>query len=203
MEESVLNYVKHLSITEVRSTAEYNFAQIRVPVDTLANNGVVRFVVQSDASPARDGSTPVRNLVREYKEKCFFIALSQGLERIGYPTTPLKLIRLSRFRDLNRLVDTDLKDHRLALERLSNYYPKVHLAIHIGSYDSRERRWFTTPDGSVSFGDPKAKQVVRILNKGAHFEFITTDHSAFMYQPRTMTSSKLEQLQQEAWNTYQ
>ena len=41
MEESMINYVKQLSIEETRRDANYEFAHIKIMVETKANNGVI------------------------------------------------------------------------------------------------------------------------------------------------------------------
>lgn len=178
----MINYVKQLSLEETRRNSSYTFKQIKIPVETVSNNGVVYV-----------GST-------QYTNKCFFIALQQGLEVYGYKLSPFQLMRLAGFMNRNELVDTDNLFHHRMLQHLLEGLPEVSLSVHYGEYNKSDRRWYTTPDVAVQYGPKNGNDLVRILNKGNHFECITTEEEQFVYHPRSMTASRVQQLQKEAWN---
>lgn len=184
LEISMINYVKKLSLSDTRKDLSYTYKTIRIEISTLPNNGLVIY-----------GS-------RRYRNKCFFISLAQGVNKLGYKITAGQLINMCRFRELDALVDTDNDDHKQKIELLSKSFPEVFIAVHIGSYDRNVQAWFTTPDPDVTFGDPRSKEIVRIVNKGNHFELITTSEDRFVYEPRTMSSSRLQSIQQELFENY-
>jgi hypothetical protein len=112
-----------------------------------------------------------------------------------YPLTSLNLLLLSEYKDINNVIDTDNIYHLECLERLVKRIPSIQLHFFIGS--SINNQWMTAPDPHVVIGN--GTHIIRILNKGMHFECITNDSSSFVRAPRTMTLEKViqNQLEQE------
>lgn len=188
LEESVLNYVKNISIDETRADPKYQYSQIRIPVITLHNDGQIDSIY---------GKLP---------NKCFFISVANGINKYcesikkGLLVTPYQLMSLSKFYDLSGLVDTDNPIHREALRTLVKELD-ICLLMHIGRKEGD--KWYTTPDPCEIFGNQKSIIQIRVLNMGAHFEYITTSDIEFIRAPRTMNDERLNLLQLDAWKHYQ
>ena len=188
LEESMLNYVKNVSIDETRADSKYTYKQVRIPIETLHNNG------QIDSSY---GKLP---------NKCFFISIADGIINHGksikkeLTVTPWQLMIVSKFYDLPDLVDTDNPNHRTSIHLLVKELD-ICLQMYIGRLENN--KWYTTPDPCETFGNPKSLIKIKILNMGSHFEYITTLDEKFIYEPRNMNNERVKLWQQEAWKHYQ
>jgi hypothetical protein len=145
---------------------------------------------------------PNNGIVGEYHNKCFFHSLSDGLKQYNLPNygifhtvSPLVLV-LASDHDHNKMVDTFKSDDKKMLKWLAKALD-ITIEVHIGQLV--DNTWTTTPDPSSKFGNSQV--VVKILNKGAHFESITTNHSTFVYQPKRMEEDYVKQ-QNEIHNRF-
>lgn len=194
LEESMINFVKQISISETRSDINYTFNQIKIPVNTKHNNGKIK---------SYHGDLP---------NKCFFISVADGINKYSEEINkiknieeddnliqPYQLVKLANFKDLYDLVDTDNPDHVENIQTLVKELD-ICLLVYIGNLQNNQ--WYTTPDTSSIFGDPKGFIQIRILNMGAHFEFITTPDINFIRSSRSMNDKRMQILQKDAWSNY-
>lgn len=172
MEFSVINFTRTQSLEEERKDTNSTFRRISIPIETKPNNGIVS----------------------EYYNKCFFISLCDGLKQFNLPKygifdtiCPLALVLVCN-QDHNEMIDTFKKDDKIIINWLAKVLD-IKIEVHIGQLINNV--WMTTPDPSFEFGNGKV--VIKILNKGAHFELITTNHSNFIYQPRRIEDEYIRQ----------
>lgn len=180
MEDSILNFARIYSLKNTREEEpNYKFDHIGIPINTKPNTGCL---VSPEGIP--------------FYNKCCFISISEGLRNNGIIEIPeFDLMLLVNFLDPFKMIDTDDPDDQECLEKLSELF-SVQLQFFIGT--KREDQWYTTPEPSVTFGNGP---IIRILNKGAHFEYITTPGSEFVYDPKSMTESKIYKNQKECFES--
>lgn len=172
LDQSVVNYAQAHSLQNRRFDPKYTFLEISIPVQTIPNNGQI-------------GTT--------YSNKCFFISLSQGLDKLNFNIGPIELIYISGFHDETAMIDTDNLAHAKIVQFLADIFNTIQIQVFIGKYI--DNCWMTTPDYSAKFGN--GPNIIRILNKGHHFELITTTNTAFIRDVRTMNITKAYQHQQD------
>lgn len=163
-EECVLQHVRVLSLKGLRKKPTYSFKQLAIPVLCKPNNGVVGW----------------------YTNKCCFISIVDGMKHHGAQYLQLEggvikleaiqLMFFAEFLETHTMIDTDNASHKECLERLVRFLPAIQLHFFVGR--NIDGVWYTTPDPAVVFGSGRC--IIRILNKGAHFEFITTHENAFI-----------------------
>lgn len=178
LEFSLINFVKAESLKEIRENSNYSFHDISVNVDTLFNDGVVIDDIH-------------------YTNKCCFIAIADGIKKISPVSNikPIDLMKIADFMSEHDCVDTDIPSHISGLKKLVNYFGNIQLYFYIGN--NSEDIWKTTPDAEVIIR-PNSKEVskiIRILNKGQHFEYITSPSDIFIRQSRKMNKNIATSLQ--------
>ena len=170
LDQSLLNFAQKESLEVLRQDSSYTFKQLAIECQTLYNNGGV----------TENGTN--------YSNKCCFWAIYHGLLHnqiyyvSGEKVSVFRLMKLADFVNRYELIDTDKLEHQLSIGKLMMYLPNVQLHFFIGRLVNGN--WQTTPDPSVEFG--KGTVIIRILNMGAHFEFITNPNTDFVRKPRTM-----------------
>lgn len=190
LEKSMINYVKKLSVDELRNNPSFTFSQICIPVQTKYNNGIIKKNNNSKGNC------------------CFFISICDGLhffninvlhlnykgKKVKMIVDPVNLIGICEYPDIGQIFDTDNETHIKCLYKLINLIPDISIEFFIG-FKNNDGLMTTTPDTSFPpIGN--GKKIIRILNIGSHFEFITTENNKFIYKPRTMNSDTIFQLQQ-------
>ncbi len=181
LEESVLNFVQWNALRDQWNDPKSSFATQSITIQTTPNNGIVK--------------TPTIT----YTNKCCFVSISHGLKSIGIDfiefieVTPINLMILANFLEVYTMIDTDNLTHRKCLEKLVVQLPNIQLHFFIGKFVNNT--WMSTPDPSVIIGS--GKNIIRILNKGSHFEYITTGSNMFLREVKTMTPELVAQLQFE------
>jgi len=164
-EQRHLELAKMVSLRTLIKNSNYTFAQQRVLVKTKFNNGQIRTGCKS------------------YINKCFAISVADGMKKYyGYDTivptkdgmVPLSLaiVFLMGFQYETRILDTDNSQHRQMITKLLDICPYLQLQIFIGRF--QDKQWYTTPNPSCVFG--KGDYVIKMLNKGLHFELIENHH---------------------------
>ena len=192
LDQSIINYVKVISLEEQRKDSSSKFGTISLDVKVKNNNGAIKI----------DETSGIIN------NGCFFIALCDGLifhgisevqyEDITCKITPYLLVRVSEFKDWGSLFDTGNEAHIECLNRIQKYIPCT-VSFHSGNKVAASK-WkvnqdqMTPPIGSD-------KPLIRIAVNG-HFEFITDDDSKFIYKPRTMNQQKAYNLQWGIFNLF-
>ena len=173
---SLLNYVRDQSLDDARSNPHSTFNDISIPIETKPNDGT--YYIENDTLA------------------CCWIAISHGLTSFGeYEfVSPDILKNLAGFKWKHEMLNTSKPEHLSCLEKLSREFPKFQFQFFIGRYNNKQNCWCVTQDSSVNFGN--GTKIIRIVNKGAHFEFITTKSDEFIRNPRTMTHEKVK-MQQE------
>jgi hypothetical protein len=176
LEASVINFTRLESLKLERDNPFSKFDSLAIEVTTKPNSGVVE---TSDIN---------------YTMKCCFIAISHGLNDIlSFELTPFDLMSLANFLEPYTLIDTDNPVHLECLQQLVECLPDIKLHFFIGQYDGNQ--WKTTPDPSVVIGS--GKQIIRILNKGCHFELIITGGEQFVRAPNKSHEFYVQQQQNE------
>lgn len=181
LEESMINFVKWTALKDQWNDPYSAFDQQAIPIQTVPNNGIIKTSVIT------------------YTNKCCFLSIFHGLQSIGIDfiefveNTPINLMILSNFLEVHTMIDTDNKKHIKCLEKLVSNLPNIQLHFFIGKFI--DNVWMTTPDPSVIIGS--GKNIIRILNKGAHFEYITSDANVFLREIKTMTTEVVTKLQLE------
>lgn len=178
LEESVFNQVRLISLDGLRRNTSYIRTQVGIPITTRSNNGVVEEI--------SDNTVPTRI----FFNKCFFISLSHGT---GGLYSPLDLMKMCGFMDPVAMIDTDSPNHAICIQFLADVL-NVQIQVFIG-FQGNDGLWYTTPDYTAKFGE--GVNIIRILNKGVHFELITTDPDVFVRDARTMTPERASQHQQQ------
>lgn len=129
-----------------------SFVEKRVQAYTLRNKGVIN---------DHNG--------KQYKNKCFFLALSTGLFKICNIRVSAYTIAKACHMLNNDMMDTDNETHLKYIEILARRYD-IRLDFFIGVYDKAHARWMTLPYPQRSIGTDG--NIIRILNKGDHFEYL-------------------------------
>lgn len=160
-EDSLINYARKESLNELRKT-DYIFFDHSIPIETLYNDGVIK---------------------NWGFNKCFFISLSQGLRKI-YNFSAIDLMKFCWFTDRTNMFDTNIEMHKVSLEILVYLIDDIQIQIYIGYYKNSDNTWYTTQDYSEKYGN--GKYIIRILNKGKHFELITSPNNMFIHDSKTM-----------------
>jgi len=172
MDESLFNFGAIESLKTQWNDPRAKFATTRIPVSTTPNNGVV---IDEHMT---------------YTQKCAFVAILHGLFSYGINCfSAFDLMLVAGFLEAHTKIDTDIQTHRQCLELLVNRLSIIQLHFFIGRQDGGV--WYTTPDPSVTFGS--GQYTIRILNKGDHFEAITTNPSSFVYKPRISSELAIQQ----------
>jgi len=178
LDMSVINFGKVKSLETTRQAPTSKFTDIALEVTTKPNGGNVEY---------------------DYTNKCCFIAIFDGLMALGISyirsleITPLILMIVSDFLELDTMIDTDNVEHKKCLEYLVGQLPDIKLHFFIGKIINNS--WTTTPDPSVIIGT--GNRIIRILNKGYHFEFITTSTEQFVRTPTKSPEFYVQQQQEE------
>jgi hypothetical protein len=171
LEESSLNFVKNLSLTDHDENPKAKFIEKAISVETIPNNGAVYERGQY------------------YGNKCCLISIRDGLKLRDITTidnetiTPFLLMQKSGFVNRTELIDTDIPRHQEVLNRLANLFPEVQFQFFV---QHRFYDHMTDPCPKAIYGNGDI--VIRILNMGCHFECIKTDDSSFPRKPRMMTN---------------
>ena len=176
---SLMNYARNESLDHTRSDVKSIFKDIAIPVATIANSG-------------RYGTNDTL--------ACCWISIAHGFISFNEHqyADPGLLKTLANFKWQNTLVDTDNEKHLKCLETFSAQFPKFQFQFFIGRYDKELKVWFVTQDPGITFGN--GLNIIRIINKGSHFEFITTPNDKFIRNPRTMTEVKAKMHQTEIYS---
>lgn len=161
-EERLIELARMASIRSLHKNVNYTFDQQKVHVTTQFNNGQINI----------NG--------RKYINKCFAISIAHKMITYGFAETvktqngiiPLSLaiVFFMGFQYETKILDTDNTTHQLMITRLLKECPYLQLQIFIGR--KQNDKWYTTPSPPCVFG--KGDLVIKILNKGLHFELITT-----------------------------
>ena len=156
LEESVLvDYVKQRSIEDLRNHTKSKFGDMAVRTTTKPNNGIVFIVDQY------------------YHNKCFFISFCDAMKVYGYQINAAIMAIIYNMRN-DELVDTDKHAHKTFITSLAEKY-NAKIEIYFGQCINDV--WYTTPDTLAVIGT--GQHVVRILNKGVHFEYLTNIDGGF------------------------
>ena len=141
--------------------------EMSIPVETMVNDGIV-----------------YDTKCKKYTRKCIFYALCHGIYR-HYPDSvntidPYKLMEKIEFLNETKMIDTSNNLHRVLLTYLINDLKKFQVHFFVGKY-YLSQKWYTTitPCDIIGTGS----KIIRILNEGDHFEYITTDESKFVSSP--------------------
>ncbi|ARF11528.1 hypothetical protein Klosneuvirus_1_385 [Klosneuvirus KNV1] len=182
LDQSVINYGRITSLETLRQNPNYLFNQHSISVETMPNTG--RFEDERI----------------EYTNKCFFIALSQGLELLQRKLEPIILMQLANFMDKNKdiyletNIHMEVKQQNQHIYRLAEFLTDVQIYIYVGH--KKDEKWHIIPDHHDTFG--QGPTIIRILNKGNyHYELITTDTNMFPREIKTMTPEKAQLHQHE------
>lgn len=175
---------KNVSLETIRKNAKYNIKQLSVKAITIHNSGII---LVND---------------KKYYQKCFFISIIDGFRSIGmkpfqYINTfglnsdqvrnifTVELVMISGMLN-NSKIDTDNYHHtKLISDLVRNFNIKIE--VYIGHY--KENCWYTTPDPALNIGT--GKKIIRILNKGDHFEYLAELESGFIEDLTGLTNSKI------------
>ena len=163
-EQSLINFARLESLNDLRRSGDYDFSQHSIPITTRHNIGKIKNCGYN---------------------KCFFISLSQGFKPL-YNINPIILMNMIGFTDRTNIFDSDNESHNSCIDFLIELIPEIQIQIFIGKYDDETETWNTTQDCSKKYG--RGKHIIRILNKGNHFELITTPPKYFIRDSRTMTN---------------
>ncbi len=104
-----------------------------------------------------------------YYNKCFFIALADGLKENNINVEPQWLMSSTQMFN-HIMVDTFYEDHRNMIEYLAGSYG-VRIDFYIGVFDDTDNEWYCTPDPQYTV-NASSKKIVKIINKPLHFEHI-------------------------------
>ncbi|XWV25014.1 putative ORFan [Tupanvirus deep ocean] len=164
--DNTIDLARKESIRILRTNSAYSFGQLKVKANTHSNNGVIEVWFWMWAR------------YYTYTNKCFFISVSQGLAEYEIKVSPSDLAYQCNMIN-HDLVDTDNPVHIAFIKDMANYY-NIKLEIYIGTFQDDE--WYTTPDPSTCIGRPldTSTKIIRILNKGAHFELLTSLEHGFI-----------------------
>lgn len=178
LDMSVINFGKVRSLETLRDSPTSKFTDIALKVETKSNGGNVGY---------------------DYTNKCCFISIYDGLMYLGITyirsleITPLILMIVADFLEPDTMIDTDNVDHKKCLEYLVSQLSDIKLHFFIGKMINNS--WTTTPDPTVIIGT--GNRIIRILNKGCHFEFITTSTEQFVRTPNKSPEFYVQQQQEE------
>lgn len=165
------------SLETIRRDVNYNFKTLSVKANTIPNNGII-----------------IMN-TKVYLQKCFFISVIHGFIHTGINHLNVNFedkekINLysyklaAMFRMLNDIkIDTNCQNHSDIINRIAKIFA-VKLEVYIGN--QQNGNWYTTPDPSVVIGENK--NIIRILNKGDHFEFLKELETGFI---ENLTESRI------------
>lgn len=155
-DETTLNIIRYESLKSHWNNPNSKFRDQAIEVSTEPNNGYV---------------------APKYYNKCCFIAISDGMQKIGINVSALELMHIANFVNLSTMIDTDKPGHREILNRVTQHFPQIQLQFFVGV--SSANKWLTTQTPTC---DPigAGKNIIRILNKGAHFEYITSSPKLFI-----------------------
>lgn len=193
LDESLVNYVKKLSLEEQYKNPKSTFATIAISVSTRPNSGLIKVTTKSI------GRMIVKNC-------CFFVSVYDGLvdiygDKIGYNFNTLFIA--SDYKDWNKMIDTDNAEHKTCLQELSTLI-NVRFLIYLGniiSYNDTVNTWTVNPEPSVTINPrpniPSGEEVdtIFIANNGAHFECIISDPDEFVRTPNKMTENLAKKIQ--------
>lgn len=169
MEKQAIIIAKQQSFHAFRQDTRITFKDAFIEVNTKKNSGIV----------------DTGDII--FTQKCFFVALSDGLSSYGIDhftvegkimmNTPFNLMKIADFLDLEELIDTDKSDHIRKIEKLVMALPFISIIVFFGNRTTSG--WGIIPDpicppiGTGEF-------MIHILNENSsHFEFITTKPSKF------------------------
>ena len=201
LEESVINYARLNSLQTQRKDSSYTFKTIAIPIKTKYNDARIT-LEEKDCITDQQWFYFLCTITDEFDGKkqltntCIFHSICDGLLNHGithvvrgtvlYPATPFNLILLSGFDYPHEMLDTFNPNHVKCLETLLKLIPEVQLHFYIGM--KKDNDWFAAPDSPSKFG--RGTTIIKILNKGQHFEFILNPDTDFIRPPRTMTPKK-------------
>lgn len=163
-EQSIINFARLESLNDLRRNGTYDFRHHSIPVTCIHNNGVIKDWGYN---------------------KCFFISLSQGIKKL-YNLSPVHIMNMIGFTDRENIFDTDEPSHVESIQLLVDILIDIQIHIFVGTFDSDTHTWYTTQDYAHKYGS--GRNIIRILNKGDHFELITTPGERFVRDTRTMTN---------------
>lgn len=160
-------FARLVSIETRRMDPSYRFSDFSVEATTRPNTGIVKGRWET------------------FTNKCFFISICHALESYRVRINPMTLMARYHFFN-NRMVDTD--QDLMMIEKLVHDL-SIKLECYIGRYDSKKKKWLTTPDPSTIIGN--GKYLIRILNKGMHFEHLIILENGFIPQINSTVKSKV------------
>jgi hypothetical protein len=200
LDESLINYVKQLSLQDQYNDPNSKFATIAVTVSTRRNNGVIKVNTKTL------GTMFVTN-------SCFFISVFDGVlvknkNDVGYDINTMFIAAAYPLEDWGKMVDTNIPSHRKCIQELSSLLGVTFL-IHIGNIINFDPEidinlspgtqiWRVNPEPSVIIRpeDPQQELYsIRMVNNGRHFEFIITNDDKFVYTPVSISLEQAKQIQ--------
>ena len=163
----MLSYLSHASGVSAK------FDQTCIPVETIPNDG--RVVHEHYFETAGQ----IQTYPMTYVNKCLFLSIEGGLHlhKRNWITASF-LMKTADFMN-DDMVDLDNPGHQQMLERLAAMLPDFQLHFHVGVQENQ--KWQTLPYAHAIYGNGNATKVIRILQKGNHFERIAvTDPAKFV-----------------------
>ena len=161
MEESIVNYVRALSLSAERSNPNSEFASIAIDVRTLVNDGHIS-----------NGEIHVNNA-------CFFISVAQATS-----LNPFKLLLCSKYEHWNEILDSDRKEDLECIKRVSSFV-NCRIAIYSGQ-KIENGLWKINPTPLSIINTPGVEQrQISIVTNNSHFECILPEESQKFIQDPT------------------
>lgn len=174
-EESVINYVRHLSLDKERSNPSSKFDSIAITVRTITNNG------------------QISNREIDVSNACFFISVAQATK-----LDPFRLLLCSQYEHWNEILDSDRKEDLECIRRVSSL---VGHKINIYSGQKIENGLWKvnpTPLSIIDVPDSEGKQICVVTNN-SHFECILPEEcQKFIKEPIDINSELAIKLQRQA-----
>lgn len=163
MSLQTIQHAKNLSLKTYQRDINYKFNNFSVEATTQYNNGTIPYQMGTEFSV--------------FTNKCFFISVSHGLESLNESIHPFTLAK--SFNMLNNdMIDTDNQNHSNIITNIVHIF-EIKIECYVGSYNITTNKWVTTPYPSKIYGN-NDKRIIRILNKGSHFEFLTKLEQGFV-----------------------
>lgn len=153
---ALLDHVRKMSMNDLRRSPSYKFSDMAVKATTESNNGMI----------FNNGII--------YLNKCFFISFCDAMKAHGICINVVDLVRTCRMLN-NHIVDTANEWHKHFIECITQIY-NAKIEFYIGQLENDI--WYTLPDHPETFG--KGQFIVRILNKGLHFENLVNIEGGFL-----------------------
>ena len=165
-------FARNMSLYTIRENVNYSIGDIAVKATTVSNSGVI---------------INIYNRQKKHTKKCFFLAVIHGFRENNIKifnnldvsqlsendVDNLYAFKLAQKYNMlnNKLVDTDKPYHLRVVENIARSF-RVRIEFYMGHYKDQ---WYTTPDPAYVIGI--SKTVIRILNRGAHFEYLLENES--------------------------